>query len=89
MIANSREIFDTTSADEHDRVLLQIMSDARNIGCHFDSVREPDPGDFAQRGVRLLGGGGVDTCTHPSFLRTTLQGRRGVFAPLLLSAFAN
>lgn len=89
MIANSWKIFDPTSADKHDRVLLQIMSDAGYIRSHFDSVREPDAGHFAQRRVRLFGGGSIDARTHPAFLWTALQGRRGVFAPLLFSAFSD
>ena len=89
MIANAGEIFDATSSDKHDRMFLQIMSDAGNIRSYFDSVREPDAGDFSQRRVRLLGRGCVDTRAHPSFLRTTLQGGRGVLASLLLSALAD
>ena len=89
VIANAGEIFDATSSDKHDRMFLQIMSDAGNIRSHFDSVREPDAGDFSQRRVRLLGCGCVDTRAHPSFLRTPLQGGRGVLASLLLSALAD
>ena len=89
MIANAGEIFDETSSDKHDRMFLQIVSDAGNIGSHFDSVREPDAGDLSQRRVRLLGCGCVDTRAHPSFLRTTLQGGRGVLASLLFSALAD
>jgi predicted component of type VI protein secretion system len=89
VIANAGEIFDTTSSDKNDRMLLQIMSDAGNIRSHFDSVGEPHPSDLSQRRVRLLGRGCVYTRAHPALLRTTLQGGRRVFAPLLLSAFAD
>ena len=89
MVANAGEIFYTTSSDQHHGMLLQVVSNAGNIGRHFDSVREPDAGDFSQRRVRLLGCGCVDTRAHPSLLRTTLQGGRGVLASLLLSALAD
>jgi hypothetical protein len=65
------------------------VSDAGNIGSHFDPVREPDAGDLSQCRVGLFGCGCIYTRAHPSFLRTTLQGGRGVLASLLLSAFAN
>src|SRR5262249_47510215 len=89
VIANAREIFDATSSDKHDRMLLQIVSDAGNIRSHFDSVRESDTGHLSQRRVGLLGCGCVYTRAHPSLLRTTLQRWRGVLASLFLSAFAN
>src|SRR5262249_27997603 len=89
VIANAWEIFDATSSDKHDRMFLQIVSDAGNIRSNFDSVREPDTGHFSQRRVGLFGCGSVYTRAHPSLLRTTLQRWRGVLAPLLFSAFAD
>jgi hypothetical protein len=47
MVANAGEIFYPTSSDQHDRVLLQVMSNAGNIRSHFDSVGEPDAGDLS------------------------------------------
>src|SRR3990172_6908844 len=43
MIANAREIFHPAAAYEHDRVLLKIMSDARDVGRDLHAVREPYP----------------------------------------------
>jgi hypothetical protein len=48
MVANAGEIFYTTSSDQYHGMLLQVMSNAGNIGRHFDSVREPDARDLAQ-----------------------------------------
>jgi hypothetical protein len=89
MVANAGEIFYPTSSDQHDGMLLQVVSNAGNIGSHFDSVGEPDARDLPQGRVRLLGRRCIDTCANPSLLRTTLQGGRRVFTSLFLSAFAD
>ena len=49
MIPNARQIFDATSSDKHDRVLLQVVPDTRNIRGHFDAIREPHARYFSQR----------------------------------------
>jgi hypothetical protein len=42
MITNTREVLDTTPADENNRMLLQIMAHARNIAGHFHSIGQAD-----------------------------------------------
>src|SRR5438093_1143056 len=54
VIANARQILDAAAANEHQRVLLQVVADTRNVGRHLDAVRQPHARDFSQRGVRLL-----------------------------------
>src|ERR1051325_5932642 len=74
VIANAGQVLDTTPADQHHRVLLKVVPLARDIGRHLHPVGEPHARDLAQRRVRLLGRGGVDTNADPAPLRTGLQG---------------
>src|SRR3984893_17160450 len=60
LVADTRQVTDTAAAHEHDRVLLQVVSHARDVGGDFDLAPQPDAGDLAQRRVRLLGRGRVD-----------------------------
>jgi hypothetical protein len=48
MVFHSREIFNLTAPDEDDTVLLELVADTRNIGGHFDAIREPDPSDLTK-----------------------------------------
>src|SRR5439155_3193144 len=77
VVTDAGKILHATSADQHDGVLLQVVPDAWNIGGYFDSVGEPDARDFAQRGIRLLGSGGVHTSADTATLRASLQRRTG------------
>src|SRR5438477_5585024 len=54
VISHSREVFHTTPADEHDRVLLQIVALARDVAGDLQPVREPHARHLAQRRIRLL-----------------------------------
>ena len=49
------QVLDPAAADEHDRVLLQVVPDARDVGRDLHLVGQAHAGDLAQRGVRLLG----------------------------------
>src|SRR5215469_3015449 len=75
VIPHPRQVFHTAAADHHNRVLLQVMADAGNIGGHFNSVGEPHARDFAQRRVRLLGSLRVHACADAALLRARLQRR--------------
>src|SRR5919204_5577986 len=59
LVPHAGEVLHPAAADEHDRVLLQVVADARDVGGHLDLAAELDPSDLAQRRVRLLRGGGV------------------------------
>src|SRR5260370_20649178 len=54
VVAHSWEILHAAAAHQHDRVLLQVVPDARNIGGHFHRVGQTHARHFAQRGVWLL-----------------------------------
>ena len=38
VVADTRKVFDATTANEHNRVLLQIVSDTWNIGRYLNSI---------------------------------------------------
>src|SRR5690349_18978247 len=73
VIANAREILHAAAADEHDRVLLQVVADARDVGRDLDPVGEPHPRDLPQRRVRLLRRRGVDADADAAPLRAGLE----------------
>ena len=54
MVANSGQVLDAAAADEHDRVLLQVVPLTGDVRRDFHPVRQPDAGDLAQCRVRLL-----------------------------------
>src|SRR3954470_17948819 len=55
LVADARQVLDAAAADEHDRVLLQVVALAGDVGRDLHPVRQPDAGHLAKRGVRLLG----------------------------------
>src|SRR6478735_3220720 len=54
VVLDRRQVLDPATADEHDRVLLQVVPDARDVGRDLHLVGQAHAGDLAQRGVRLL-----------------------------------
>src|ERR1051326_3439441 len=89
VIANPRQIFHAPTAHEHDRVLLQIMPLARNVGNHFLPIRQPHFCHFTKRRVRLLRCARHHLHAHPAPLRTTDQRRRLRFHRPLSASFSN
>src|SRR5262249_46025746 len=51
VIAHARQILHAAPADEHDRVLLQVVALARDVRRHLDAVGEAHARDLAQRRV--------------------------------------
>src|SRR3984885_10069489 len=60
LVADTRQVTDTAAADEHDRVLLEVVADTGDVGGHLDLAGEPDPGDLPERRVGLLRRGRID-----------------------------
>src|SRR6185369_8598598 len=54
VIAHAGQVAHAAAADEHDRVLLQVVPLARNVGRGLSAAGEAHAGDLSQRGVRLL-----------------------------------
>ena len=89
VIAHSGQILDPATADQHHRVLLQVVSDARDVSVDLVAVGKPHSRDLAQRRVGLLGRSGLDLRAHAAFLRRALQGRRAHLVALLDTRLAN
>jgi hypothetical protein len=89
VIADTRKVFNAATADEHNRVLLQIVSDTWNIGGYLNPIGQSHTSHLPQRRVGLLGSLCVDTNTDASFLGTALQRRALCFDPNPFSPFAN
>src|SRR5919202_5916636 len=69
LVAHAREVLDAAAAHEHDRVLLEVVALARDVGGDLHAVRQAHAGDLAKRGVRLLRRGRVDARADPAALR--------------------
>src|SRR3954447_8911057 len=89
LVAGAEEVVHPAAADEHDRVLLEVVTDTRDVGGDLDAAGQAHAGDLAQGGVRLLRGRGVDAGADASALRRSLQGRRLVLRHLVLAALAD
>ena len=69
VIAHPGKVLYAASADQHNRVFLQVMADARNVRGDFNPVCQAHASHFAQGGIRLLGCLRVNTRTHATALR--------------------
>src|SRR5262245_6828685 len=74
VIPDAGQVLHAAAADQHDRVLLQVVPDPGDVGSHLEPVGQPHPRYLPQRRVRLLRRGGVDPNAHPALLRTGLHG---------------
>src|ERR1700756_3112779 len=86
LVPDTGQVADATATDEHDRVLLQVVPDAGGVGGGPDLAGQPDPRHLAERRVRLLRRGRVDTRAHAAALGASLEGRRLSLGRLLLAA---
>src|SRR5579872_233066 len=89
LVAHARQVLHTAAAHEHDRVLLQVVADAGDVGGHLDPAREPDTRHLAQGGVRLLRGRRVDPRAHAAPLGRAAQRRRLRLRPFRLPSLAD
>src|SRR5919106_4976698 len=76
LVAHPGKVLHPAPANEHDRVLLEVVADAGDICGDFDRRGEADASDLAKGRVRLLGRGRVDTGAHAPPLRRSPQSRR-------------
>src|SRR5918992_1338380 len=89
LVADAGEVLHPAAADEHDRVLLEVVPLTRDVGSDLDAAGQAHAADLAQGGVRLLRGGGVDARADAAALGRTLEGRRLVLRHLVLPALAD
>src|SRR6185369_15977258 len=76
VVAHARQVLDATAADQHDRVLLQVVAFATDVADDLETVGQTYLGDLTQRRVRLLRGRRVHARAYATALRAVLQGRR-------------
>ena len=55
MIADARQVADTSAANYNGAVLLEVVVDSGNVGGYFLAVCQPDTCDFSQSGVGFFG----------------------------------
>ena len=89
VVTHTRKILHAASADEHDRVLLQVVTDTRNVGCDLNLVSQAYTCDLTKSRVRLFRGRGVNACANTALLRVRLQSRARRFVFDSLASFAN
>src|SRR6478609_5989991 len=89
LVTDTGKVLHPAAADEHDGVLLEVVTNARDVGRDLDAAGETHAGDLPEGGVRLLRGGGVDAGANTASLGRTLQGRRLVLRHLVLAALAD
>src|SRR5215831_7330161 len=75
VITHARQVLDTAAADEHHRVLLQVVTLTTDVAGHFVAIGETNAADLAQRRVGLLRRGGVDARADTALLRGCTQRR--------------
>src|SRR5450631_1768624 len=86
LVPDTGEVADAAAADEHDRVLLQVVPDAGDVGGDLYLTGQPDTRHLAERRVRLLRRGRVDTRAHAAALGAPLERRCLGLRHLLLAA---
>src|SRR3954469_5308600 len=89
LVADTGEVFHPAAADEHDRVLLEVVPDARDVRRDLDAAGEPDTSHLAQCGVRLLRRRRVDARTDAAALGAALERRRLGLAELRFAALTD
>src|SRR5579884_246752 len=86
LVAEARKVLDAAAAHEHDRVLLEVVALAGDVGADLHPIGQAHAGDLAQSRVRLLGRGRVHARAHAAALGrgdlllaslAGLQARRG------------
>src|SRR5437899_12765858 len=73
VIPDPGEVLHAAAPDHHDRVLLEVVADARDVGGHLQAVGEAHPRDLPEGGVGLLRRRRVDADAAASRLRARLH----------------
>src|SRR5580698_3449520 len=79
VIADARKIFNPPAAHQHDRVLLQVVPDAGDVGGYLFPIGQANARNLTERRVRLLRGNGLDLSADATALRVAVdfKGARG------------
>src|SRR3989344_7058345 len=68
VVTHTWQILYTTTTQQHNRVLLQIVAFAADVANHFIAVGQAHFGNFTQSRVWLLWRSGIHTGTYTAFL---------------------
>jgi hypothetical protein len=82
VVAHTGQVADTTASDEDNRVFLQVVAFAGDVGRDFDAIGKANTGHFTEGRVRLLGGHRFDLQAHASLGGVALHGRMLRLGPL-------
>ena len=72
VVADTWKIWDTTTADEHDGVFLEVVTLAADVGPNFLAVSETDTRNFTKSGVWFFRGFGGYFDADAAFQRSGL-----------------
>src|SRR3990167_9382996 len=75
VVTHTGQVLDTTAANQHHAVFLQVVAFTADVGDHLKTVGQAHLGDLAQSGVGLLGRRGVHTGAHTAALRRVFHRR--------------
>src|SRR2546427_13179989 len=65
LVPNAREVLHAAASHEHDRVLLQVVADAGDVGGALPAGGQPAAGDLPERRGGRLPGRGVAARADP------------------------
>ena len=89
MVTDARKILHTTTAHEHDGVLLQVVAFTWDVGGDFHARAQANTSDLTQSRVRLLRGRRVNTGAHTAAQWAALQCQNLGFLWLRLASFTD
>src|SRR5512137_1997817 len=89
VVANAGKVLDAAAADEHHRVLLEVVADAGDVARDLEAVGQADARHLPEGRVRLLRGGGVDARGHATLLGRLHEGGSLPLGLELLAALAD
>ena len=89
VVTHTGQVLDTTTAHEHDTVLLQVVAFTADVRDDLETVGQAHLGDLTKRRVRLLRSRGEDASANAAALRAVLHRWRLGFRDLGLTAVAH
>jgi len=89
VVAHTGKVAHTAAADQHNRVLLQVVAFAGDIADDFAAIGQAHLGHLAKCRVRLLRRGGVNAGANAALLRVLLHRRNLGLGLLRLATLAD
>ena len=89
LVSNTRQVADSSTTNEHNRVLLKVVPFAGDVNGDFLPVAQLDPRNLTQSRVRLLGGHRTNLQTNALLLGAFLQDGRLALASFGFASLAD